>query len=277
MEKNLKSISNHSASDVLPEKGVDRGKTHAWHLDFSLPFICVAIHGGHNIRPELKCRLALDRQQQEFEQDTATPFMIRGLANRITALDSRIVYDLNRPPDRALPLTPERFWGTKVYKTLPTARMNQKSLACYKRFYRFMETCVRKMLKKFNTCIIYDIHSYNISRQKASGIDPVPVFNLGTALVDTLKWEKQIASWLDLLHSIKLPGIETSVAQNLVFSGQGELCRRFTAMDKRILVLPTEIAKIYMDETTGTIYPEILNAIKTGLEKAVLSHISYYI
>ncbi len=268
MEKNLKSISNRSASGVLPE-------ICSWQLDFSSPFIGLAIHAGHNVRPELACRLAIDSTQQGLEEDTATDFMISGLSNRIAALESRIVYDLNRPPDRAIPLTAERFWGRKVYNTVPTEQMNAQTLERYAMFYRFVQTCVKKMLKKFNTCIIYDIHSFNILRQKASGIDPVPVFNLGTALVDTLKWEKAIALWLDLLGSIELPGIETSVAENLVFQGKGELCRRLTAMDDRILVLPTEIAKIYMNETTGTIYPDVLNALKTGLEKAIMSHAEY--
>jgi len=248
----------------------------AYHLDFSLPFIAVAIHAGHNVPEELLCHMALDSNQRKFEEDTSTDLMIKDLGNAVWALESRAVYDLNRSRDLTLPLTPERFWGTRVYKTLPIPEMNKKSLRNYDAFYSFMETSINSILDRFGVCIVYDIHSYNISRQQAKGIESPPVFNLGSALLNKSKWGKIIELWLEQLSTIFLPGIKTTVAENHVFSGKAEFCRRFSSMDQRILVLPTEISKVYMDEIKGVVYPDIILSIKKGLQNAILSHIKQF-
>ncbi len=245
----------------------------AYQLDFSLPFIAVAIHAGHHVREELIPFMALDSNQRKFEEDTATDLMIKDLGNAVWALESRAVYDLNRSKDIALPLTPEKFWGTQVYKSMPTPETNQKSLENYESFYKFMENSVASMLNRFGICIIYDIHSYNISRQQTKGIKSPPVFNLGTALLDKSKWKKAIKLWLEQLGSVSLPGIKTSVAENHVFSGRAEFCRRICSLDQRILVLPTEISKVYMDEKKGIVYPDVLLSVKNGLKNAIFSHV----
>ncbi|MBC8439267.1 MAG: N-formylglutamate amidohydrolase [Deltaproteobacteria bacterium] len=248
-------------------------KGFAYRLDFSLPFIATAIHAGHHVREELRPLMAIDSDQRKFEEDPCTDLMIKGLSNAVWALESRAVCDLNRSREIALPLTPERFWGTLVYKTLPSPEMNHKSLENYESFYRFMETCIANLLDRFGICIIYDIHSYNISRQQAKGIESPPVFNLGTALLDKSKWKSAIELWLEQLGTISLPGIKTSVAENYVFSGKAEFCRRLCRLDDRILVLPTEVSKVYMDEKKGNVYPEKLQAFKNGLQNAILSHV----
>jgi len=248
-------------------------KGFAYHLDFSLPFIATAIHAGHRVRKELQPFMAIDSDQRRFEEDTGTDLMIKDLGNAVWALESRSVYDINRSREIALPLTPERFWGIQVYKTLPSPEMNQKSLENYESFYRFMEACIATLLDQFGFCIIYDIHSYNISRQKKKGIVSPPVFNLGTALLDKSKWGKAIELWLKQLGTISLPGIKTSVAENYVFSGKAEFCRRLCRLDDRILVLPTEVSKVYMDEMTGQVYPDVIQAIAKVLKAAILSHV----
>ena len=248
----------------------------AYHLDFSLPFIAVAIHAGHHVSEELLCHMALDSNQRKFEEDTGTDLMINDLGNAVWALESRAVYDLNRSRDLTLPLTPERFWGTRVYKTLPTPEINKKSLRNYDAFYSFMETSINSILDRFGVCIVYDIHSYNISRQQAKGIESPPVFNLGSALLNKSKWGKIIELWLEQLGAISLPGIKTVVAENHVFSGKAEFCRRICCMEQRVLVLPTEISKVYMDEIKGVVYPDIILSLKKGLQNAILSHIKQF-
>lgn len=260
-------------SDSIKLTKTDPRDGFAWHLDFSLPFIATAIHAGHHVREDLIPFMADDEHQRKFEEDTGTDLMINGLGNAVWGLESRAVYDLNRSREIALPLTPERFWGIRVYDKQPTEAMNQKSLAAYDAFYRFMETHIASILDRFGICIIYDIHSYNISRQVAKGIESPPVFNLGTGLLDKSIWGQAIDLWLEKLGAIALPGIETTVAENRVFCGKAEFCRRLSALDKRILVLPTEISKVYMDELKGDLYPDVAQAVKKGLETAILSHI----
>lgn len=238
-----------------------------YHLDFSSPKIAVAIHAGHGVRPDIAPFMALSDAERLFEEDEATEEMIRSFPNALWALESRAVYDLNRDEKMALPLTPEKFWGTKVYRAMPDAQMNEKSLESHRAFYRFLGTLIIHLLERFGVCVVYDIHSYNITRQQAKGFENPPVFNLGTEGIDRQRWQRQVDEWLSLLESVRLPGVETTVAENRVFMGQGELCRRLSHWDSRILVLPTEVSKVYMNELTGEVFPHVTGALSSELAR----------
>ena len=240
----------------------------------NITLILDAIERGETKKAdELLPLMRLSSRERSYEEDTATDRIIRGLPSTIRGLDSRTEYDINRPPELAIPLTPDMFWGVQVFHTLPTAGMNRRSLGKYEAFYRFMASCVRIILDRFGVCIVYDIHSYNIQRQEARGVESPPVFNLGTELLDREKWKMQIEGWLEWLGSIEIPGIRTTKAENMVFSGRGEFCRRLTGWDPNILVLPTEISKIYMDEREGTVYHAIVASLNKGLQRVIPEHV----
>ena len=244
----------------------------AFDLDLSTPALALAIHAGHSVREELLPLMQIPEKDRLFEEDPATDRMIRGIANAIWGLDSRAEYDLNRPVEQAVPLKAEQFWGVQVYRISPTPDMIRRSLEKYEAFYRFIGSCIRVLLKRFGICVVYDIHSYNISRQVRNGIKNPPLFNLGTALLDRSRWGSQIDAWLLELGRIEIPGVATTVEENRVFSGAGELCRRLTGWDPRILVLPTEIAKVYMDEREGILHDERVDALGRGLRRAIAAH-----
>ena len=194
------------------------------------------------------------------------------MPNVVWGLDSRAEYDLNRPAAGAVPLTAEQFWGVEVYRKVPTEAMVQRSLDKHEGFYTFIGSCIRVLLERFGFCVVYDIHSYNLSRQVEKGIANPPVFNLGTALLDRPRWGERIDAWLHQLGRIEIPGIVTTVEENRVFSGAGEFCSRLTGWDRNILVLPTEVAKVYMDEHTGTLHDPVIEAVGRGLRRAIAVH-----
>ena len=160
----------------------------AFDLDLSTPALVVAIHAGHNVREELLPLMQISERDRLFEEDPATDRMIQGNENAIWGLDSRAEYDLNRPSEQAVPLTAEQFWGVQVYRVAPTDAMKHRSLGKHEAFYRFAGSCIRVLLERFGFCVVYDIHSYNISRQVEKGIENPPLFNLGTALLDRARW-----------------------------------------------------------------------------------------
>jgi N-formylglutamate deformylase len=244
----------------------------AFDLDLSTPALVVAIHAGHNVREELLPLMQIPEKERLFEEDPATDRMIQGNANAVWGLDSRAEYDLNRPVERAVPLTAEQFWGVQVYRSALPDDMKRRSLVKHEAFYRFAGSCIQFLLERFGFCVIYDIHSYNISRQVEKGIGNPPLFNLGTALLDRSRWGGRIDAWLHQLGRIEVPGIRTTVEENGVFSGAGELCRRLTGWDPRILVLPTEIAKVYMDEYNGILHEPLIDALGRGLHGAIAAH-----
>jgi hypothetical protein len=253
-------------------QGVDATGGFAYDIDLRVPCLATAIHAGHRVRQELAPLMAIGEMERLFEEDPATDEMVRGTPSCLWALDSRTEYDLNRPLRAALPLTPEQFWGVRVYREPPTPEMNRRSLEKYRAFYRFMASCLWVLVERFGSALVYDIHSYNLSRQLAKGIAQPPVFNLGTELLDRRRWGARIDGWLKQLRAIDLPGRLVTVEENRVFSGKGELCRQLTAWDPGILVLPTEIAKVYMDERQGVLHPRIVAALREGLGEAVAEH-----
>lgn len=255
-----------------PISGTDSSGGFAFEVSPSCPYLLTAIHAGHAVPFELASRMAITEEGRRFEEDPATDAMIRGAPSAIWGLVSRAVVDLNRPEALALPLTPERFWGVRVYDRAPTEQMNRRSLELHAGFYRFVGSCVTALLERFGACVVYDLHSYNVSRQVEKGFASPPLFNLGTALLDRGRWADAIDGWLSLLEEIRIPGVETTAAENLVFEGRGEFCARLTDWDPRILVLPTEVAKVYLDEQTGVVYPDRVTALRDGLQTAAIRH-----
>jgi hypothetical protein len=244
----------------------------AYVVDPSAPYMAVAIHAGGNVRKALLPLMKITPEERYFEEDPATDTMIEGAASAIWGLDSRSEYDLNRPWREALPLTPEQFWGTQVYEKQPSQRMNRASLAKHHQFYEFMGSWVTSTLAKFGVCLVYDVHAYNITRQLQRGVSSPPLFNLGTAAIDRRRWAAAVDDWLERLKAIEIAGVPTTVAENCVFQGKGELCRRLTRWDPRILVLPTEISKVYMDEQKGRIDSKRVQGLKRGLARAMREH-----
>ena len=130
-----KMVDRFLKKDVL--EGVDELGGFAYQLNPSIPAVATAIHAGHKVRDELLPLMALDEAGRLFEEDAATEEFVKGLPSAIWGLDSRAEYDLNRPSENTLPLTPEQFWGTRVYREHPSAAMNQKSMAKYEAFTGF--------------------------------------------------------------------------------------------------------------------------------------------
>jgi len=256
--------------------GTDPSGGFAYRLDLSAPCLAAAVHAGHGVRGELAPLMVLSEAGRLAEEDAATDRIIGGCPSTIRGLDSRAEYDLNRPPELALPLTPEMFWGTRVFGSPPADEMNRRSLDKYDLFYRFVAAVVQALLERFGACIVYDVHSYNIRRQRDKGHPTPPVFNLGTRGIDRKRWQVPVEAWLEGLERIALPGRKTTVAENDVFGGEGEFCRRLTAWDANILVLPTEIAKVYMDEHTGVVHDRTTGALERQLAAAVAAHSSEF-
>ncbi len=252
----------------------DRGRIggFAFSLDLSVSYIATAIHAGNHVREELLPLMKIDAEKRYLEEDPETDTMIQNAESAIWSLDSRSEYDLNRPPEDALPLTPEKFWGIRVYKTRPNKEMIRASMAKYNKFYDFLISWIKAVLERFDACIVYDIHSYNVTRQVEKGVSYPPVFNVCTKAINRQYWAGAIDDWLDRLKKISIPEVDTTVAENLVFQGKGELCRRLTQLDPRILVLPTEIAKVYMDEAQGKVHKKVVHALRRGIGQTMVEH-----
>lgn len=246
-----------------------------FNLDPSCPYVAAAIHDGDRMRPELLERLRLPRADLYREEDPETGEMIRSTRSWIIALDSRFEYDVNRDPARALMDRPLYAWGMKLYDEPLPDEVKERSLAKHAEFFQFMQKVCSKLLEYHGRCTLYDMHSYNRIRQIEKGIDP-PVFNLGTAMLNKERWGGEIDSWAELLKAVTIPGVETTYGENAVFYGKGEFAIRALGFDPHILVLPTEVSKIYMNEETGEVFPEKVAALRAEYARIIEEHAGAY-
>ena len=236
--------------------------------DYS-PFICTAIHAGHQLREELIEKCALDEGERKYEEDPLTDLFIRSLPLRLVAHDSRYEYDINRRESECIY---EVAWNKNVWKKELNEVDKNKSKTKHKQFYLLLDGLLKTLQNRFQSCVVYDIHSYNYKRIKTCA----PVFNVGTHFLIGNKKKKMATAWLEHLAKIELPHIETSALENEVFQGKGYLAEFISTKYPRVMVLPTEIKKIYCDETTGDIFPEIIEALRIGLKEAIASHASQF-
>lgn len=235
-------------------------------IDNYVPYVCGAVHDGHQFRKELWSNCIHTEYERWFEEDPATKEMINSHPIVIAGMDSRFEYDLNREPERAIY---EDAWGKKLWHNPLSEEMRKKSLQKHKNFYKIIYALISKIEEKFGVCVVYDMHSYNWKRWDRE----VPAWNLGTTNVDNKRFKSDIESWRVVLENTPLPnGIKSTSKINDTFQGNGYFLKFITQNFKNTLVLATEIAKVYCNELEQIMYPEVINAVEKHLKVELKKH-----
>lgn len=235
-------------------------------VDDYVPYACAAIHNGHHFSKDLWDNCLHTAHDRWYEEDPCTGQMISGLPITLIAHDSRFEYDLNRHPDTAIY---ETAWGKSLWRNPLSDKNRSKAIQKHENFYKVVLTLLVKLEELFGSVVFYDIHSYNWKRWDRD----VPVFNIGTSNIDHDKFSVAIKQWQEILSGIELP-IEAKVdcTINDVFQGNGFFLKYITANSKNSLVLATEISKVYCDESTGQIYPEVVQTIQDLFKYYIKAH-----
>lgn len=235
-------------------------------IDDYVPYACAAVHNGHQFRKELWPKCLHTEYDRWYEEDPKTKTMLKPHPIVISGMDSRFEYDLNRDPKNAIY---EDAWGKQLWKEPLTEDEKSRSLEKHQNFYKVVHALIRKLELKFGCCVVYDLHSYNWKRWDRE----VPTWNLGTSNIDNKRFDNAIEAWREQLSKIKMPnGIPTTSKINDTFQGNGYFLKFITNNFKNTLVLATEVAKVYCDETDQIIYPEVVSAIRKGLKKQLPEH-----
>lgn len=235
-------------------------------IDEYVPYVCAAVHDGHQFRKNLWGNCLHTEYERWFEEDPCTKEFIKSHPIVIAGCDSRFEYDLNRDPENAVF---ETAWGKQLWETPLPEKQKEKSLAKHANFYKVVHALIKKLEEKFTAAIVYDIHSYNWVRWDRE----VPVINLGTTNIDNNRFETFVENWRSSLAQLELPRIEETTSKvNDTFYGNGYFLKYITQNFKNTLVLATEFKKIYCDELTGVIYPEVVSAIEKQLRDKVKEH-----
>ena len=235
-----------------------------------VPYLCTAIHAGHQLRTDLADICLLNEEERYREEDSYTDELIESFPVTLVVRDSRYEYDLNRPTDKCLY---EEAWGKKVWRQPLTAEQSQVSCHKHSRYYHLLEALVAAIRCRFGGCLVIDLHSYNWQIRQHQN---APIFNLGTAQLDLRSWSRLIKVLENGLAAIKLPNLETTVARNTVYQGRGFQATFVRDLFPKTPVIPLEIKKIYMDERSGDVFPLVLESLKKDLHKAILDTASYF-
>ncbi|WP_198265258.1 N-formylglutamate amidohydrolase [sulfur-oxidizing endosymbiont of Gigantopelta aegis] len=240
-------------------------------IDKYEPALCAAIHNGGNLRSELADNCLLTQTERYYEEDPYTASFVAQQAITLTGNDSRYEYDLNRNTDECVY---ETAWGKEVWKTPLSATAIATSKAKHAQFYRIVSAVVEALAEDFGECLVYDNHSYNYRRHERTDL---PVFNLGTSSVKSDRWRPVIDAWLAALKNIKVDGADITAAENDIFFGKGYLAAHCHGLYDNVLVLATEVKKVFMNELTGEADPIVLPSMQTEYNAAVRENISAYI
>ncbi|GAB4165742.1 MAG: hypothetical protein Tsb0033_27590 [Winogradskyella sp.] len=235
-------------------------------IDEYVPYLCGAVHDGHQFRKELWDNCLHSEYDRWYEEDPETRNMVALHPIVISGLDSRFEYDLNRDPENAVFDT---AWGKQLWKTpLPEAEKG-RSLQKHSNFYKVVKALISKIEEKFGVCIVYDMHSYNWQRWDRE----VPTWNLGTSNIDNERFGESVETWRKMLEGIKLPhNIKQTAKINDTFQGNGYFLKYITNSFENTLVLATEIAKVYCDEYKQIVYPEVVSAVEVQLRALIPKH-----
>ncbi|WP_299128364.1 N-formylglutamate amidohydrolase [uncultured Winogradskyella sp.] len=235
-------------------------------IDEYVPYVCGAVHDGHQFRKSLWDNCLHTEYERWYEEDPETKNMVLSHPIVIAGCDSRFEYDLNRDPEHAVFDT---AWGKQLWKNPLPEVEKEKSLEKHANFYKVVHALIETIETKFGSCIVYDMHSYNWQRWDRE----VPTWNLGTSNIDTERFGEFVETWRQALASIDLPnGIKQTAKINDTFQGNGYFLKYITNNFKDTLVLATEIAKVYCDEYKQINYPEVAAAVEIQLRHLIPQH-----
>ncbi|WP_167341975.1 N-formylglutamate amidohydrolase [Nonlabens sp. SY33080] len=235
-------------------------------IDDYVPFFAAAVHDGHHFDASLWSQCLHSEYERRYEEDPATGQMISDTPITLIGLDSRFEYDLNRAPDTAIY---DSAWGKKLWSTPLSRKQKEQQLQKHNNFYRVVKALSHKLEEMYPAVVVYDMHSYNYKRWDRE----VPVFNIGTSNVDEDRYRVAITEWQEMLDDLPLP-IDQEVRCNIndVFQGNGYFLKFITANTQNTLVLATEISKIYCNELTGQLFPDVIKSVQDLLRYYIKSH-----
>lgn len=250
-------------TQLKPFEGtLEDGSLYLKILDYA-PYISAAIHHGHQFREELVDICILDSDERYHEEDPYTGDMIIDSPIVLMPQDSRFEYDLNRNPNDCIH---QNAWGKDVWKTQLSDTQKQISLDKHQQFYDICNHLVKTILKTHKHCVVYDVHSYNILDRNYNN---PPFFNIGSHFINLSKYRKIVDDWMANLSQAVIKNVDIQVKENDVYYGKGYLAESLQKQYANCLVLPTEVKKIYANETKPEPYLDIIAGVRETFNQAM--------
>lgn len=234
------------------------------------PFVAVAVHGAHAVRPEVAALLHVTDGDRRYEEDPYTDEWVDLGDVGMVARRSRFEVDLNRPRHEAV--YGEAVWDLRVWRER-SPDMVARSLEDYDTFYAALDRMLTEVAERFGGFVVLDLHSYNHRRDGAQSPpapqSATPDVNVGTAGIDE-RWQPLVDGFIAAVAAGSgAPPLD--VRADVRFEG-GYLPRWVNArFAERGFAMAIEVKKIYMDEHTGERFPETEQLIRGALARGARS------
>lgn len=238
------------------------------------PVLALAIHDGHEVRPDVRRVMALGDAERLREEDPHTATWADVAPSRMVAIRSRFEVDLNRPRERAVYLTSEDAWGLEVWREPPAPDVVRASLGQYDAFYRALDDVLQDLRKTWDRFLVLDLHSYNHRRDgphaPAAASSGNPQINVGTGtMLDRGRWAGLVDRFITEMRAYDFPAGPLDVRENVRFRGGN--CARWIhgRFPESACVLSIEVKKFFMDEWTADLDTVLLGAIGDALRASI--------
>ncbi len=237
------------------------------------PLMAVAIHAGHEVRGDLLPLLAIDAIDRAREEDAYTDYWARVAPTWLVPTQSRFETDLNRDREDSVYLSPEVAWGLRVWNGDPEPSVIDRSLQEYDAFYEELERLMTRMAERFETFVVFDLHSYNHRRDgpysAPSDSSESPEVNVGTGSLDRRSCGRLVDRFIHDLRNFDFLGRRLDVRENVKFRGRHLARWIHDRFPGQACVLSIEFKKFYMDEWTGVGDIDQIHAIQDALRHTV--------
>ena len=234
--------------------------------------IATAIHAGHDLRPSIEARIALDDATRLREEDPFTDRLVDLGGSTAVVHRSRFEVDLNRSRADAFYRVPEDAWGLRLWTQTPSEAEVEHSLRIYDAFYAELAKQIDELARR-GPFLVLDLHSYNHRRDgefaPAAPARENPEVNVGTSSLDRDRWGPVANRFIDELARQEVSGRRVDVRENVRFRG-GELSRWVHGRyDGRGVALAIEFKKVFMDEWTGAVDLAHLEGLRRAVRTVV--------
>jgi N-formylglutamate deformylase len=245
---------NDRTSDSADEPAARGLAPYSFGRPSSLPIVTTAIHAGHDLRPEIAARIAIDDGTRLREEDPFTDRLTAAGGTPVVVHRSRFEVDLNRPRDGAVYLSSDAAWGLELWREPLDDETVERSLAIYDGFYARMQEHLDE-LAAAGPFVVLDVHSYNHRRGGPTAApEPVednPEVNVGTGSLDRGRWGPLVDGFLEDLGRPDGDSARLDVRENVRFRG-GHLSRWVHERYEGVgCALALEFKKVFMDEWSG--------------------------
>lgn len=244
-----------------------------WTIEHSSgPIVCSAIHGGHDLRPEIARRMLLSDADRRREEDPYTGDWTSIGDSKVVVHRSRFEVDLNRQRDCAVYLEPSDCWDLDVRSAALPEQEIEESRSLHERFYEDLYELLDETRRtRWGRFVVLDLHTYNHRREGAHSpaADPEqnPDINVGTGSVDRDAWGPLIDRVIRELGSCCVNGASLQVGENVKFKG-AHLVQWVNSTFPDACALAIEVKKIFMDEITGELDRQAWQEVHMALQTA---------